>query len=141
VANGLRPFSILQNQWSLAEPNWTDLDAPGAVRYVLASEEAQLVELGVPVAAWSPTANGFFATNGVRGGPYGSDAGRARLARANELAARKGVTPNQIALAYLLCHPEMTIPILGTGSAEHLADALGAVSVELSAEDLGFLRG
>jgi len=32
-----------------------------------------------------------------------------------------------------------TIPILGTGSAEHLEDALGAVSVELSAEDLGFL--
>jgi aryl-alcohol dehydrogenase-like predicted oxidoreductase len=139
VAKGLHPFAILQNQWSLAEPNWTDLDAPGAVRYVLASEEAQLVELGVPVAAWSPTANGFFATNGARGGSYGSDAGRARLARANELAARKGVTPNQIALAYLLCHPVTTIPILGTGSAEHLEDALGAVSVELSAKDLDFL--
>jgi len=139
LAKRLQPFVILQNQWSLAEPDWTDLDAPGAVRFVLSSEEALLVELGIPVAAWSPTANGFFATNGVRSGPYGGVAGRERLARANELAAAKGVTPNQIALAFLLCHPVTTIPILGTSSAEHLEDALGAVSVELSAEDLTFL--
>ena len=135
VAKGLQPFVILQNQWSLARPNWTDLTSPGAVRYVEETEEETLVNLGVVVAAYSSVANGYFSTDGATGRQFESPATRRQLAVVHEIAGRHGVSPTQIALAYLLHHPAKVVPIIGTRDPEHLADSLLAVDVALTAEE------
>ncbi|HEY7090549.1 MAG TPA: aldo/keto reductase [Tepidisphaeraceae bacterium] len=54
----------------------------------------------------------------------------------NKLASELGVSGNQIALAWLLHRPFPVIPILGTMNVEHLADALRACTVRLSAAQL-----
>ena len=51
-----------------------------------------------------------------------------------------GFSANQIALAYLRAHPFPAFPILGTMHPEHLADALGALAINLSDEQRDWLR-
>src|SRR5690242_2742169 len=50
-------------------------------------------------------------------------------------AESHGVTPRQIALAWLLARSPQVLPIPGTGSAEHVADNIAAASIELGAEE------
>jgi aryl-alcohol dehydrogenase-like predicted oxidoreductase len=50
------------------------------------------------------------------------------------LAETKGVTANQIAVAYLLSQPFPVYPIIGTTNAGHLRDAMGASDLRLTAE-------
>jgi aryl-alcohol dehydrogenase-like predicted oxidoreductase len=54
-----------------------------------------------------------------------------------QFAARKGVTPAQIALAWLLAQKPWIIPIPGTTKLHRLDENLGATAVELTPEDLG----
>ena len=53
-----------------------------------------------------------------------------------DLGARKGITPAQIALAWLLAQKPWIVPIPGGTKLEHLDDNLAAADVELTAEDL-----
>jgi hypothetical protein len=139
LKNGLQPFSILQNQWSLARPNWTDITSPGAVRFIQAEEINPLVDAAIVVAAYSAAANGYFSTDGATGKQFESPATREQLAVVSKLAHEKGVSPTQIALAYLLQHSVTTVPIIGTRNSAHLEDALAASRVELSPEDFAEL--
>jgi aryl-alcohol dehydrogenase-like predicted oxidoreductase len=136
--NGLQPFVILQNQWSLAQPDWSDLESPGAMRYVLDSELATLEREVIPVAAYTATAGGYFATNGKTGGPD-NERNRRRLEAANELAVNKGCSPNQIALAFLLNHSFPVVAVIGTRDLDHLEEAMRASEVELNAAELDAL--
>ena len=86
---------------------------------------------GMPVIPYSPTAQGYFATNGERGKAYDLPENRERLAKVNAAAKRIGATPNQVALAWLLAQPFPVIPILGTTKLDHLLDALGAADIEI----------
>jgi aryl-alcohol dehydrogenase-like predicted oxidoreductase len=52
------------------------------------------------------------------------------------IASRKGATPGQIALAWLLAQRPWIVPIPGTRRLERLEENLGAADVELSADDL-----
>jgi aryl-alcohol dehydrogenase-like predicted oxidoreductase len=54
----------------------------------------------------------------------------------NEMAARKKVTPAQIALAWLLAQKPWIVPIPGTTKLHRLEENLGAADVDLSASDL-----
>lgn len=60
---------------------------------------------------------------------------------AREVAARRGATPEQVALAWLLRRSPTTVPIPGTLSLEHLRQNLGALELELSEDDLAALSG
>jgi len=136
---GLHPFAILQNQWSLACPPPGDLTSPGAIRYIEDSELEPLAVNHIPVAVFSPTANGYFATNGERGGHYERLESRRRLIAVQSLAKERGATPNQIALAYLLNQPFPVFPILGTRNPDHLEDAFGASEIKLNPEEVRLL--
>ena len=59
-----------------------------------------------------------------------------RLAR---VAARRGATPSQIALAWLLALSPITLAIPGTGSLAHLEENMAARKITLTAEDLAEL--
>jgi aryl-alcohol dehydrogenase-like predicted oxidoreductase len=55
----------------------------------------------------------------------------------NQVAERKGATPAQIALAWLLAQKPWIVPIPGSRKLERLEENLGAVNVELTPTDLG----
>lgn len=135
---GLRPFAILQNHWSLMQPGWQSLDAPGDVRYVLDEERAALARLGVPVAAWAPVRGVVELERG--GGAYDTERNRRRLAAARTIAAELGASEAQVALAYLLRQRPIAIPILGTGDEGHLREALASEALRLSDEQLASLE-
>jgi aryl-alcohol dehydrogenase-like predicted oxidoreductase len=52
------------------------------------------------------------------------------------MAADKGCTPGQLALAWVLAQGDDIVPIPGTKRVKHLDDNLGAVNVRLTADDL-----
>jgi aryl-alcohol dehydrogenase (NADP+) len=60
--------------------------------------------------------------------------------RVVELAGRRGVTPSQIALAWMLHKPEVTAPIIGASKIAHLEEAVGALEIELEAEEITALE-
>jgi aryl-alcohol dehydrogenase-like predicted oxidoreductase len=109
------------------------------------------VQTGLPMIPYSSQANGFFGESNVawakgnfsgspaRTASFDSPANRRRLLRAIELAEEKGCTANQIALAYLLHQPFVIYPIIGTGDPDHAREALRAVEVMLSPEELNSL--
>ena len=102
---------------------------------------------------YSSQANGYFGAENVawardgfsgaapRAERFDSPANRQRLRRAMELAEEKGVTANQIALGYLLSQAFPVFPIIGTGSLEHVREAMGAIGLRLSAEECAGLFG
>ncbi|MGW8271230.1 MAG: aldo/keto reductase, partial [Burkholderiales bacterium] len=62
-----------------------------------------------------------------------------RSAKLKRVATQHGATPAQIALAWLLAHSPVMLPIPGTGSIAHLEENVGAAALRLSAEDLAAL--
>ena len=67
---------------------------------------------------------------------YAGPEADARLAVLREVAGETGATPNQVVLAWLLRGTPPVIPLIGASSEEQLAENLGALEVELSAEQL-----
>jgi aryl-alcohol dehydrogenase-like predicted oxidoreductase len=68
--------------------------------------------------------------------PENRKANQALAELLGQIAARKGVTPAQIALAWLLAQKPWIVPIPGTTKLHRLEENLGAVTVELTGEDL-----
>ena len=137
-ANGRTPFTASEPKLSLGVPKPSkDPTVPDFGDAELAWHAANR---DVEIWAYSSTANGYFATAGQRGaGGWGTDASIRRLARAQALATELGATPNQVALAWLLAQPYAIRPILGTQKVEHLADALDAATIALSADHVASL--
>ena len=119
-------------------------------------EEREMLPLcraaGIGVIPWSPLARGFLAGNRARAASGdGPDAGgtlRARtdeyarglyyadsdfrvVERVVELARRRGVTPAQVALAWILRQPGVTAPIVGATKLAHLDAAIAALDITL----------
>ena len=63
-----------------------------------------------------------------------------RQQRAQELAARKGVTPVVIALAYVLCQPFPTFALIGPAVIEETRESFKALQVQLAREELRWLN-
>ena len=132
---GLERFVTMQNHYNL----------------VYREEEREMVPLcakeGVGVLPWSPLARGYLTrpheeidatTRGeteehMYDHPYREGGGREINERVAKLAAEKGLTMAQIALAWLLHKEWVDAPIIGTTSVEHLEQAVAAIDVSLSA--------
>jgi aryl-alcohol dehydrogenase-like predicted oxidoreductase len=137
--HGLQGFVASQPQWSLGEPNWKAGPEP-TMRSLADLDRAWYAAQPLAVIPYSSTSNGYFATGGERGRDYQNPQNAARLQRAQQIAGELGCTPNQIALAYLMHQDFLVIPIIGTADHEHLLDALGAVQVELTLDQVRWLR-
>ena len=122
-------------------------------------EEREMIPLcideGVGVIPWSPLPRGFLACNRTR--EKGGETERARtddyahsmyydasdfdvVDRVVELAKRRGVKPVQIALAWILHRPGVTAPIIGASKPYHLDDALAALEIALSEDEMKMLE-
>jgi aryl-alcohol dehydrogenase-like predicted oxidoreductase len=143
---GLERFQTMQNHYNLA----------------YREEEREMLPLcdreGIGVVPWSPLARGYLTRpheeflDTVRGeymndsefaeriATYRANGGDEINERVAELAADKGVTMAQIALAWLLHQETVDAPIVGTTSVEHLEDAVEALDIDLSESDLAYLE-
>ncbi|MFI0220031.1 aldo/keto reductase [Streptomyces lydicus] len=138
-AHAVHPIAALQSEWSL----WTrDL-------------EQEIVpvcrELGIGLVPFSPLGRGFLTGRytSVEGLPE-SDVRRTQprfadgnleqnlaiVEKLNELAADKGVSAGQLALAWVQHRGDDVVPIPGTRRQKYLEENLGALTVELSADEL-----
>jgi aryl-alcohol dehydrogenase-like predicted oxidoreductase len=120
-------------------------------------EEREMLPLcaaeGIAVIPWSPLARGRLtrdwdeSTERHRTDDFGRtlyaasiDADRRVLARVTELAAGRGIPRAQVALAWLLHKPVVTSPIVGASKPHHLDDALAALAVTLTHEEIAALE-
>jgi aryl-alcohol dehydrogenase-like predicted oxidoreductase len=142
-AHAVHPIAALQSEWSL----WTrDLEA----------EIAPVCrELGIGLVPFSPLGRGFLTgryssveglaeTDMRRSQPRFADGNLERnlaiVAKLNELAAAKGVTAGQLALAWVQYRGDDVVPIPGTRRQRYLEENLGSLAIELSAEDLAAIE-
>ncbi|MBP9676073.1 MAG: aldo/keto reductase [Anaerolineaceae bacterium] len=139
-AHAIQPVTAIQNEYAL----WTrEPETSG----VLETCE----ELGIGFVPWSPLGMGFFsgkidAQTTFKGNDFRSwfprftsEARQANQTLVDLLASigsRKGATPAQIALAWLLAQKPWIVPIPGTTKHDHLMENLASVHIELSAQDL-----
>jgi aryl-alcohol dehydrogenase-like predicted oxidoreductase len=117
-------------------------------------EEREMLPLcadqGIGVIPWSPLARGRLtrnwdeATERSRTDEFGrrlySEQDRAIVQAVANVADQRSISRAQVALAWLLSKPVVSAPIVGVTSAGQLADALGALSVALTAEEVESLE-
>jgi aryl-alcohol dehydrogenase-like predicted oxidoreductase len=142
--HGWTRFAAMQNHYNL----------------VYREEEREMLPLcraeGIGVIPWSPLARGFLTGNRTHV-DFGSTT-RAKsddfahsmyyqetdfeiVDRVVDLAGRRGVTPAQIALAWLLHQDGVTAPIIGASKMPHLEQAVAALEIELSEDERTYLEG
>ena len=138
-AHAVQPVTALQSEYSLwwREPEGEILPT--------------LEELGIGFVSFSPLGKGFLTGKIDENTKFDSTDFRNTVPRfsaenrkANQtvvdmvgaIAARKGVTPAQLALAWVLAQRPWIVPIPGTTKLHRLEENLGAVNVELTADDL-----
>jgi len=95
---------------------------------------------GLHVLAWAPLGAGFL-TSDRTDGTYGSPANVARRERVRALAAARGCSPAQIALAYCFSQPFPVSAVVATRTAEKMRRNLEAVAMRLSASEVEALEG
>ncbi|HEY0256839.1 MAG TPA: aldo/keto reductase [Candidatus Methylacidiphilales bacterium] len=140
-AHGLAGFVVSQPQWSLAQPNAPVPTSDPAMRYLTAEERAWHVATGFPLVAYTSSANGYISdAPKPASAAFDNPTSQSRRARAMALAAKFGVTPNAIALAYLISQPFPVIPILGTMDLSHLKEAMLAAEISLTPRQVGWLE-
>ncbi len=139
--NGWRRFVSMQNHLNL----------------LYREEEREMLPLcadqGVAVIPWSPLARGRLTrpwdevterqkTDTFGGTLYGKipEADRAVVDRVGEIAAARGVPRAQVALAWLAGKPGVTAPIIGASKAAHLTDAIAALALGLTREEIASLE-
>jgi aryl-alcohol dehydrogenase (NADP+) len=105
---------------------------------------------GIGVIPWSPLARGFLAGNRNKQGGETSRAKTDEYAkklyyqdddfvvaeRLTEVARARGSANMQVALAWILSKPGITAPIIGASKPHHLDDALAALSLNLSDDEI-----
>jgi len=143
--NGLARFVTMQNHYNL----------------VYREEEREMIPLcqseGIGIIPWSPLARGFLAGNRkANEDKLQSETTRARtdeyahslyyrpsdftvVDRLTEIAQARGVKNAQIALAWILARPSITAPIIGASKPYQLEDALAALGIQLTAEEIAKL--
>jgi len=139
-AHAVHPITAVQSEWSL----WSrDPEVNGVL--------ATVRELGIGFVPYSPLGRGMLTGSFSSVDDLAADDWRrmtprfqgenfdrnlALVDKVRELAAEKGVSPAQLALAWVLAQGDDVVPIPGTKKVGRLEENLGALDVELTADDL-----
>ncbi len=122
-------------------------------------EEREMIPLcrdeGIGLLPWSPLARGFLAGNRTREKQgetsraktddyahkmYYDESDFSVVERLTWVAEQRGVNNAQVALAWILAQPGVTAPIVGASKPKHLADAIAALEIELTPDELKALE-
>jgi 1-deoxyxylulose-5-phosphate synthase len=142
--NGWARFVSMQNHYNL----------------IYREEEREMIPLcveeGLGVIPWSPLARGFLsgtrtslgddstvrsATDGMDQMWYGAPSDWAVIDALKAVAGERGVPPAQVALAWLLSRPGVTAPIVGATKLRYLDDAVAALDIDLTGDEIATLEG
>jgi aryl-alcohol dehydrogenase-like predicted oxidoreductase len=138
-AHAVHPIAALQTEYSLWSRDLEDAQLP------------VLRELGIALVAYSPLGRGFLAgrfrsiddlapddwrRNNPRFQGENFAKNLAVVDQVKQIAEERGVTPAQLALAWILNRHDDAIPIPGTSSAERLAENAAAADIQLTGEEL-----
>ncbi len=138
-AHAVQPVTALQSEYSLW---WRNIEPE-----ILPTCE----ELGIGLVPYSPLGRGYLTgkidenttydssdirSRNPRFKPEAIKANRAVIELLEQMAAQKGGTPAQIALAWLLAQKPWIVPIPGSRKLERLEENNGAVNIQLTADDL-----
>lgn len=159
-ASSMYAWQFAQALYLADQHGWTRFVAmQNHYNLVYREEEREMIPLcmnqGVAVIPWSPLARGFLAGNRTR--DKGGDTTRSRsdgfahhlyyqdndfttLDHVVELAKTRGCSPAQMALAWMLHKPGVTSPIIGASKMPHLEEAVAALDIHLSPEDVAYLE-
>ncbi len=147
--------------WQLAKAQYT-ADLGGWTRFVSMQDHYNLLyreeeremlpfclDQGVGVLPWSPLARGRLtrpwdsqttrSETDEFGGTLYRDEDAAIVDQVQQTAGDRGVSAAQVALAWVMAQPAVTSPIVGVTRPEHLVDAVAALDLELSADELEVL--
>jgi aryl-alcohol dehydrogenase-like predicted oxidoreductase len=138
-AQAVHPIADLQIEYSLVSRR------PEAAIF------PALSELGIGVTAYGvlsrgllsgsrPAAKGDYRAHMPRFSGENRARNEALIASLRAVAAEKGVTPSQLAIAWVLAKGDTIVPVIGARTRPQLAEALGALSVTLSAADVARLE-
>lgn len=138
-AHGVHPITALQTEYSL----WSREPEDGLLDVCR--------ELGIGFVPYSPLGRGFLTgqirsyddfapddsrRNGPRFQGENFQKNLKLVERIKQMAAQKGCTPAQLALAWVLAQGEDIVPIPGTKRRKYLEENVGALDIKLTAEDL-----
>jgi aryl-alcohol dehydrogenase (NADP+) len=159
-ASSMYAWQFAKAQHTAERHGWTKfVSMQNHYNLVYREEEREMIPLcrdqGVGIIPWSPLARGFLAGNRTK--DKSGDTARAKsdafahqmyyqesdftiVDRATELATRHGVSTAQIALAWLLHKPGLTAPIIGASKMYQLDEAIAAVSIKLSVDEIKSLE-
>jgi aryl-alcohol dehydrogenase-like predicted oxidoreductase len=141
-AHAIHPISVLQSEYSLWERNLEPRIIP------------LLRELGIGLVPFAPLGRGFLTGTARHAKEYPEgdyrrgdarfqgdnyDANMKAASKVRDLAADRGVTPAQVALAWLLHKGQDIVPIPGAKRRSHLEENIGAASLALNADDVELL--
>jgi aryl-alcohol dehydrogenase-like predicted oxidoreductase len=141
-AHAIHPISVLQSEYSLWERNLEPRIIP------------LLRELGIGLVPFAPLGRGFLTGTARHAKEYPEgdyrrgdarfqgdnyDANMQAASKVRDLAADRGVTPAQVALAWLLHKGQDIVPIPGAKRRSHLEENIGAASLALNADDVELL--
>jgi aryl-alcohol dehydrogenase-like predicted oxidoreductase len=153
-ASSMFAWQFAKMQHAAERHGWTKfVSMQNHYNLIYREEEREMLPLcqdqGVGVIPWSPLARGRLTrpwdTQTARSGTdqFGAslyrDEDKGVVAEVIAVAERRGVSPAQVALAWLLAQPAVTSPIVGITKSEHLADAIAAVDLELTADEIAEL--
>ena len=142
-AHAVHPLSALQNEYSLWSRDPEEEVLP------------LLRELGIGLVAYSPLGRGFLTGTLKSPDDFASDDYRRNsprfqgenfrknldlVERIKVIAARKGITPGQLALAWVLAQGDDIVPIPGTKHLKYLEENVAAGSVVISSEEMEEIR-
>jgi aryl-alcohol dehydrogenase-like predicted oxidoreductase len=143
-AQAVHPITALQTEWSL----WS--------RDIEAEIAPTCRELGIGIVAYSPLGRGFLTGRFTSTDSFGEGdfraAGQPRFSEENlaknlaivealtALAAERGVTPGQLALAWVQHRGQDVVPIPGTKRIKYLEENVAAAELTLSADDLAAIE-
>lgn len=130
-----QPLLINQLQFSVAHPDLVDAAQPlRLLPHALADTNGDVLTYSrihsMTIQAWSPFQFGFY------GGPFmENEAYPALNAVSGRIAKERGVSKSAVAIAWILRHPAVIQPLIGTTNAQRLRDICTGVGVELSREE------
>lgn len=144
---GIQGFGVVSNNFSLArmiDPIWG-----GCISASDPESRAWFTRTQTPLLSWSSQARGFFLPG--RASPdkrddkelvrcWYSEDNFKRLERAKELAEQYGVTPINIALAYVLCQPFPTLALIGPRKLDETRTSLPGLTVQLTPQEVRYLN-
>jgi 1-deoxyxylulose-5-phosphate synthase len=150
-ASSMFAWQFAKAQHVAADHGWTPfVSMQDHYNLLYREEEREMLPLcldqGIGVIPWSPLARGRLTrpwdttTARTETDEFGSslyrDEDAATVQKVLDLAEGHGVSPAQVALAWVMAQPAVTSPIVGVTKPEHLDDAIAAVDLVLSDEEL-----